>query len=455
MAFTVGGSGLRAHRPRVAAGSTSRGTPAATCGAYDGRVRGSLGTERVESWQRSRPWLADGLLAAVLGVLLIPSGVGVLASVPWPLPARTALIAGLVALHLLVMVRRVWPRAAFVVGSAVLALFVCTPDATGPQVMDTYGAAVPVVLLPSSIIFCVLLYSVAAHCGATDSYRALAVAAVGGLLVVVRLWNTEAAEQLPLSMGVWRAVLVPVLAAFAVVPWQLGRLRQVRARYLEALADRALADERRRIARELHDVVSHSLAVMVSQAEGARMLAERKPGVVVPALERIATTGQEAMHGMRALLDTLDPDARDRAPQPTPDDLDALLDRARRAGLDIHWDGIDSTGTDAEIPPAPGLVAYRVGQESVTNVLKHAGPDTSVTVGVRHEPAELVVEVADDGGPVLDVTPGRGLLGMRERVEAVGGCLAYGEQPFHRSRQEGAVPGFAVRARIPTGTTAS
>ncbi|WP_213263341.1 sensor histidine kinase [Gordonia amarae] len=419
-------------------------------------MRGSLGTERVESWQRSRPWLADGLLAVALGVLLIPSGVGVLASAPWPLPARAALIAGLVALHILVVFRRVRPRATFVAGSAVLAAFVCIPDATGPQVTQTYGAPVPVVLLPSSIIFCVLLYSVAAHRGSTDSYRALAVAAVGGLLVVVRLWNAEAAAQLPLSMGLWRAMLIPVVAAFVVVPWQLGRLRQVRARYLEAMADRALADERRRIAGELHDVVSHSLAVMVSQAEGARMLADRKPGVVVPALDRIATTGQEAMHGMRALLDTLDPDARDRAPQPTPADLDALLDRARRAGLDIHWDGIDSTATDADIPAAPGLVAYRVVQESVTNVLKHAGPQTSVTVVVRREPAELVVvEVADDGGPILDVTPGRGLLGMRERVEAVGGRLTYGRHTFRRPHQGGDVSGFAVRAHIPTGGVAS
>ncbi|MFZ2238166.1 MAG: ATP-binding protein, partial [Gordonia amarae] len=128
---------------------------------------------------------------------------------------------------------------------------------------------------------------------------------------------------------------------------------------------------------------------------------------------------------------------------------------ARRAGLDIHWDGIDSTATVADIPAAPGLVAYRVVQESVTNVLKHAGPHTSVTVGVRHEPAELVVEVADDGGPILDVTPGRGLLGMRERVEAVGGRLTYGHQTFRRPHQGGDASGFAVRATIPTGKAAS
>ena len=166
------------------------------------------------------------------------------------------------------------------------------------------------------------------------------------------------------------------------------------------------------------------------------MMAARDPAVVVPALDTVARTGQEALHGMRAMLDALDPDTGDRAPQPGLADLADLLDRARAAGLTVHAD-IEKR---LDVPPATGLIAHRVVQESVTNVLKHVGPHACLNVAVTGGAGSVEVVVSDDGGPTLPPRPGRGLTGMRERVEALGGVFSAGPEE----------DGFAVRATVPT-----
>lgn len=389
----------------------------------------------LEAWTRRRPWIADGLLAVALAALLLPASIDVISLATWPVAARAALIAVLVTMHACVVLRRVVPRAAFLIVCAGMLALVAAPDVAGAAVESSYDVAVPVIVVPSSLVFCVLMYSVASTRPAVDALRALAIGAVGAVLTTARLWSADVSSMAELGSVVWRSLVLVAVVATVAVPWQLGRLRYVRGQYLDALAERARQDERQRIARELHDVVSHSLAVMVSQAEGARMMAARDPKVVTPALEKIATTGQDALQGMRGLLDTLDPDTGERAPQPSLADLDELLDRARDAGLSVRRDGDE----DPAVSAAVGLVAYRVTQEALTNVLKHARAGAQVTVGIVDRPNALEVVVRDDGGPGLPAAPGRGLIGMHERVEALGGSLQTGPED----------EGFVVRATIP------
>ncbi len=399
------------------------------------------GAGALEAWTRPRPWLADAALALVLGAVLLPASLDVVLRAHWPAGARAAVVVVLALLHVGVALRRVSPGVVYVAGCVGMLVLVAVPDVSAEALGSSYGTAVPVVLVPSSLVFSVLLYSVAASRPAVDAARALAIGAVGALLTIVRLWNVDVAAVDDLGSLKWRGHLVVAVAAAVAVPWALGRLRFVRARYDDALAERARRDERTHIARELHDVVSHSLAVMVSQAEGARMMASRDPSVVVPALENVARTGQEALLGMRGLLDALDPDTADRAPSPTLADLTGLLAEAEAAGLRVQH----RIEPDVAASPAVELVLHRVVQEALTNVLKHAGPGTDVTVTLSGGDDAVTVEVADDGGPAIPAPAGRGLTGMQERVRAVGGTLETGAGPH----------GFVVRAAVPTRGGAS
>jgi signal transduction histidine kinase len=225
---------------------------------------------------------------------------------------------------------------------------------------------------------------------------------------------------------------------------QLADLRE-RARRLErerdATARAAVAEERARIARELHDVVAHGVSVMVVQSEAARRLLRRRPDQAEAALRTVSATGAEALIELRHVLGLLAGEGGELELEPTPrlDDLDALVERVRSAGLvvELHLDG-----EPRALPRGLDLAAYRIVQEALTNVLKHAGTSRA-EVRLRYADDSLSIDVTDAGrSPV--VTPaegaGRGLVGMRERVAAYGGELEAGP------RSEG---GYAVRARLP------
>ena len=191
------------------------------------------------------------------------------------------------------------------------------------------------------------------------------------------------------------------------------------------------------MARELHDIVSHNLSVVVVQAAGARAA-----GGDDSTLEKIERSGREALVEMRRLLGVLreehggDPGL---APQPGLTELDDLVANVRRAGLAIELT-LDERCREA--PPAVQLAVYRIGQEALTNTLKHAGP-ARVHVHVRRENAALAVEVTDDGrGAGTQERGGHGLVGMRERVAMFGGDLVAGP---------GSDGGFVVRATLPVG----
>lgn len=209
---------------------------------------------------------------------------------------------------------------------------------------------------------------------------------------------------------------------------------------------RAVAEERARIARELHDIIAHSVSVMVVQAAAARRVIESQPETARASLESIETTGREALAEIRRLLGVLKrDDAPEDAKAPVPGlaHVEALVDEMRRAGLPVD---LRVEGEPGPLPPGVDVSAYRVVQEALTNALRHAGP-ARVSVNVRYGDDDVVVEVNDDGhGSSAHPAPagGQGLVGMRERV-----ALFQGE--FEAGPRAGG--GFTVRARLPIASS--
>jgi signal transduction histidine kinase len=219
-----------------------------------------------------------------------------------------------------------------------------------------------------------------------------------------------------------------------------GELHEAAARANErraARAERAVVEERKRIAREMHDVVAHSMSVMVVQAGGARRILERDPLRAREAAELIAGTGREALVELQRLLGVLH---LEPAAAPTLDGLDGLVERARAAGLPV---ALTVDGERRRLPDGVEHAAYRVVQEAITNAIKYAGAaPTEVRISYGVQDVELHVCDRGTGGvaPATVGGGGHGLVGMRERVRIFGGEL-------HTGRRAGG--GFEVRARIP------
>jgi signal transduction histidine kinase len=245
------------------------------------------------------------------------------------------------------------------------------------------------------------------------------------------------------------------IVAFVWMPWLVGRARRLsgaRERAARELAERldaerelhvraAALNERVRLAREIHDVIAHSVSVMVIQAAGARTVMDREPARAEVSLRSVERAGREALAEMRRLLGVLadGEDPRALAPQPGLDDLPELVSSTRAAGLEtsIHFEG-----EPVVVSQGLSLCAYRVVQEALTNTLKHAGP-TRAEVSIRWCDDALELVVTDAGGgsnAVLAGSSGHGIAGMRERAALHGGRVQAGPAP------DG---GFTVHARIP------
>ena len=236
--------------------------------------------------------------------------------------------------------------------------------------------------------------------------------------------------------------------------WALANLQRARVRQLALTRDRAeqavrereqrtalaVADERARIAREMHDVVAHSLSVIIAQADGGRFVAAQKPEKAAEVLTTIGETGRAALADMRSLLGVLrQEDETSFGPQPGPEQLPDLLERVRAAGLEVS---LEVDGALEGIPQAVGMSVFRLVQEALTNVLKHAGPGATASVRLHRTAADLTLEVIDDGrgtDPDSDGL-GHGLTGMRERMSVFGGTLQSGPLPSR---------GYRVRATVP------
>jgi len=232
-----------------------------------------------------------------------------------------------------------------------------------------------------------------------------------------------------------------------VVVWAAGRRagsREAELRAAHAAAAHAAELERARIARELHDVISHNVSVMVVQAAAGRDVFDSHPERAREALGAIELAGREALGELRRLLSVVREPDRDaggelRAPQPGLDRLPALADQVRGAGLEVR---LDVDYPEHSLPPGIELSAFRVVQEALTNVLKHADA-SAAEVEIRQAAGRLELCVVDDGSSRAhdgDSGAGRGVAGMRERVQVLGGRFSAGPRP------EG---GFAIRASIP------
>ena len=306
-------------------------------------------------------------------------------------------------------------------------------------VLSAAGAALPKRLGDVEAIGLFILlavYSAAAH---TSGRRTLL---AGGLTFV--LYITAMATD---PEGINVAAVIFFALVFG-APWAAGRAirhRRLNERRLEqekAETEAAILEERSRIARELHDVVAHSISVMVLQARGGRRVLEAAPGDAREAFAVIERAGHQALEEMRRLLGMLRASDEELAlaPQPSLRQLDRLVERVRAAGLPVE---VTVEGEPGELPPGVDLSAYRIVQEALTNALKHAGPARARVV-VRYREDELELEIADDGAGTGDGTgSGHGLIGMRERVSVYGGELQAGRRP------EG---GYALRARLPLGS---
>ncbi|MCW2607231.1 MAG: Signal transduction histidine kinase [Frankiales bacterium] len=284
------------------------------------------------------------------------------------------------------------------------------------------------------------LFSVAAYASRRLSVLAAGIAAV--TIVVTLVLDRAGANAQDYTV---------TLLVFATA-WLLGdsvRLRRERAaeledrieqaeRLREVEAERVLAEERARIARELHDVVAHAVSLMVVQAEAGPVVVARDPARAVGAFDTISATGKQALTEMRRLLGVLRTDqAGPLAPQPGLHRLDDLVVSFRDAGLPVE---LVVQGEPRPLPQGIDLSAYRILQEALTNVLKHAGP-ARAQVGVRYEPAAVVLTVEDDGLGAATSAPsgGNGLVGMRERAALLDGTVHAGP----------AGDGWRVEAHLP------
>lgn len=267
---------------------------------------------------------------------------------------------------------------------------------------------------------------------------------VVGLPLVVSLFTLGLWRDLRSSAPVLAAVPVMLAVSYLVSPepvpvsdlvstmllvgaaWWLGA--SIRNRRAD-LARQAMAAERLRIARELHDVVAHSMSVVAVQSGVAAHVMDSRPEQAKAALEVIATTSRTALDELRRLLDVLRPDgesAGSLVPAPGLDQLGDLAERLNEAGLTVR---LRVEGAPTDLPLAVDLTAYRIVQEALTNAVKHAGPGTRVDVVVAHGNGAVSIEVVDDGGGSPAEQPagaGAGMAGMRERVALFGGTFEAG-----------------------------
>lgn len=335
---------------------------------------------------------------------------------------------------LLTIFRRTYP---------VVALVPATVLGMSYWILDYEGAG-------SFLGIMVLLYSSAAY--ASERRRSTQVLIVFTIVlaaVLITGYLSPSEEEVSLAVVVFNLVFFQFawLAGDVVRSRraEMGRLK-VRMERAESeqqsFTEHAVEAERSRIARELHDVVAHAMSVIVVQAEGARRLVGKDEESVRNALAAIEHTGRTNLNDIRGIVGLLRTDGTEYSPSPELSMLDELVEQCLEAGLDVS---LDVVGTPRALPPMIELSGYRIVQESLTNAIKHAGPSAHAHVTIGYLDDAIDIAVVDDGrGAAADspTTPGHGLLGIRERVEAFGGRI-------HTGPRVGG--GFAVEARIPLG----
>jgi signal transduction histidine kinase len=387
--------------------------------------------QRFYAWLRSHPMLVDGVLAFF--VALVGLGAGTREVRDYGPFAALAYIGIVIP----IVFRRKYPVGSFAVVIA--------------------AGALEVLLLPhpinSDISVLIALYTLAAYRPRRISVPGLIICLIGSA-IAVEAWVTG--PHMRFSWFTFGGVTA-LFCGPALLAWLLGDSMRWRRGFYQALEDRAVrleaerdaraqiavAGERARIARELHDVVAHNVSVMVVQADGAAYALDSSPERTREALAAISATGRQALTEMRQLLGVLRSAASDEqaalAPQPGLEQIADLLAHSRAAGLPVSF---TVEGVARPLQPGVALAAYRVVQESLTNTRKHAGPDAAASVALRFCEDGMGIVVTDNGSGVVASQDGagHGLVGMRQRVELYGGTVTAGP------RDGG---GYQVTAMIP------
>jgi signal transduction histidine kinase len=397
--------------------------------------------EWVYAWLRRHPWLVDGTLAVLLLAGAANAYVGNLPVLP-----ASLVLAGTVA------VRRRFPVSAYAVALAIATVQVIVgigPTFTNSPLQPTFA----------DVGVLVLLYTVAAERPRRISLPGLAACVVLFLAVVARYNPGGNQQQHHLEFFLVTSLLYVLAPTSA---WVLGDSMGTRRAYSAALEERAVraererdtqaqivaAAERARIARELHDVIAHNLSVMVVQADGGAYAFDAAPERSRQALAEIGRTGRQALSEMSSLLGVLrtDPEAAPLAPAPAAAEIGQLVTQARELGMRVTH---KVEGAARPLPGGLELSVYRIVQEALTNVRKHAGPEAAAEVTLRYGPDGLLVRVADDGRGAAGLPRynaaapdpgGHGLTGMRERAATYGGTVRAGPRP---------AGGFEVTVHLP------
>ncbi|MFE9203440.1 sensor histidine kinase [Micromonospora sp. NPDC007230] len=349
-------------------------------------------------------------------------------------------------------VRRRWPVPVFVTTALASLVYYGLDFPDGPGWLGLFVA----------------LYTLTAY---GDGRRSLVVAGVGTTVLAV-WWLVAAADIEPraaigwvffrIGASVMSAALGESVRSRRVIAAEAQARAELAERTREEEARARVDAERLRIAREVHDTVAHAIAIINVQSGVTAHVLDKKPEVAREALQAIEQTSSRALREMRAILGVLRDDTDGRVPYPGLEQIDDLTAKARDAGLDIK---LEQTSPAAPLPSAVGSAAYRILQESITNVIRHVGP-TRVTVALHPGIDALEIRVTDEGrharpagdpaGPHLpaqqptgtgsSAKPGRGILGMRERCQLLGGELEAKPTPGG---------GFEVMARLPLAPTGS
>lgn len=299
-----------------------------------------------------------------------------------------------------------------------------------------------------SLAILISLYGVGRY---IEEDRTNVLAVVAAMMITIAddiLIEEEEASVVVLSLGL------------VFLAWYVGRrmegrreyldLLEERAEYLErervAEAQRAVTEERTRIARELHDVVAHRVSMITVQAGAAQTVAVSDPDRAVRAMEAIEGEGREALEELRQILGVLrsEADHQDLGPVHSLDDIDDLVTATRNAGVNVSlsWEGVTR-----DVPAPVDVASYRIVQEALTNVVKHGGPDPTAEIRINWGSDHLTIEVIDNGTGVSTLPgSGQGLAGMRERTTLLGGSFEAGPRPGG---------GFQVVARLPLARSAS
>lgn len=391
--------------------------------------------ERFGRWLEDNTFKVDVLTAGVLCVIGIPLSMVFVFSPYWFFGIDVTGLWTAVFAFLLIAplaLRRTYPFiAAVFIYSAAL----------------THMLIGPALIFPADLAVLLAMYSVALHCPRWVHQTVLVSSIIGAGVFGHAYTGLSIMDVRPILLSVFTIGLLFLTA------WAFGLLRRARVETMTALTAKntsleverdnqvkmGAADERARIAREMHDIVAHSLSVIIAQADGGRYAAAHNPQLAANSLDTIAEMGRAALGDMRRLLGVLrqedapdDPYAPrgDRTPQPAQDNIEALIESLRGSGIKVS---LVRTGTARLMPPGAGLTVYRVCQESLTNVLKHAGPDPTVSVRVHWTPEGIQLTVEDNGrgADALATTDGEGLglLGMKERAALFGGTISAGPAP--------------------------